>query len=287
MKTHHWRWLTITPAMVWLFLFLILPGLLILAASFATRGDYGEVIWSFSTENYTRAAGFGILGWSPDTLWALLRSTLVAAVTSLLSVLLAYPLAFFIAAQPKRKRYFWLTLVIVPFWTNLVIRTYAWMLLLSPELPLAKWSAQMGWIAPGSSLYPSGFAVYIGMLSAFLPFVVLPLYSSIERLSTELIEATQDLYASPWRTFFQGIFPQTVPGLTAAVILTFVPAMGMFVIPDLLGGGRYLMIGNLIQQEFGSSRDWPYGAALSLVLIVLTLIGLRLYRTYARGVDLV
>jgi spermidine/putrescine transport system permease protein len=156
----------------------------------------------------------------------------------------------------------------------------------SPDLPLAKLASSLHLVEAGSALYPSAFAVYLGMLSAFLPFVVLPLYSSVERMDMSLLEAAQDLYASRFRVFIHAILPQTLPGLTVSVILTFVPAMGMFVVPDILGGGKFLMVGNLIQQQFGSSRDWPYGAALSLVLVLLTLVGLRFYRRYGKGVDL-
>jgi spermidine/putrescine transport system permease protein len=274
------------PGFVWLLLFLLIPSLAVVAVSFAERGNYGEIVWHFSLENYKRAAGYGIFGWSADTLLALGRSVVIAGVTTILSILLAYPLAFLIASRPERQRAIWLTLVVIPCWTNLVIRTYAWTLLLSPDLPLAKLAASLHLIEVGSALYPSAFAVYVGMLSAFLPFVVLPLYSSVERMDMALIEAAQDLYASRFRVFMHAILPQTLPGLTVSVILTFVPAMGMFVVPDILGGGKFLMVGNLIQQQFGSSRDWPYGAALSLVLVLLTLVGLRFYRRYGKGVDL-
>ena len=274
------------PGLLWILLFLVLPGLVVVVVSFASRGQYGQIEWNFSFENYRRAAGNGILGWSADTLITLWRSVLVAFFTTLVSVVLAYPLAFLIASRPPRHRYLWLTLVIVPCWTNLVIRTYAWLLLLSPEFPFARLAAKLGLIDVGSGLYPSLFAIYLGMISAFLPFVVMPLYSSVERLDHTLVEAAQDLYGGRTRVFLHAILPQTLPGLTVGIITTFVPAMGMFLIPDLLGGGKELLIGNLIQQQFGSSRDWPYGAALSLVLVVLTLIGLRVYRRYGKGVEL-
>jgi spermidine/putrescine transport system permease protein len=138
-------------------------------------------------------------------------------------------------------------------------------------------------VSPGSPLYPSAFAVYLGMVSMFLPFVALPLYSSIERMDWELVEASQDLYASRVRVFMQAILPQTLPGLSVGVILTFVPAMGMFVVPDLLGGAKYMLVGNLIQQQFGASRDWAFGAAISMGLMVLTMFSLYLYRRKSRG----
>ncbi|WP_337868922.1 ABC transporter permease [Meiothermus sp.] len=275
------------PAAIWILGLLVIPGLSLVALSFAERGPYGEVVWNFSLENYRRLLGYGIFGWSPDTILILLRSLWVAFVTTLICIVLAYPLAFFIASRPPRTRYLWLALVIIPFWTNLVIRAYAWQMLLAPDLPFAKLAQALGLLAPDSGLYPSPLAVYIGMITAFLPFVVMPLFSSVERLDWSLVEAAQDLYASRIRTFFQAIWPQTLPGLTVGIILTFIPAMGMFVIPDLLGGAKYLLVGNLIQQQFYASRDWPYGAAISLGLMLMTLIGLAIYRRRGKDVDLV
>lgn len=278
-------WLFLLPALLWLGGFLLLPSFALVVVALAERGTYGEVVWNFSLENLRRAMGYGLFGWSPDYLLTLARSVGMALFTTLFCAALAFPLAFFIARQPPRLRYLWLAAVIIPFWTNLVIRTYAWQLLLSPELPLAKLAAGLGLVEAGAALYPSTFAVMVGMVSAFLPFMVLPLYASVERLDKQLIEAAQDLYASRVRVFFQAIWPQTLPGLSVGIVLTLVPAMGMFVIPDLLGGGKYLMVGNLIQQQFGSSRDWPLAAALSLSLMALTLLALQVFRRRAKEVD--
>jgi ABC-type dipeptide/oligopeptide/nickel transport system permease subunit len=140
---------------------------------------------------------------------------------------------------------------------------------------------------PGAPLYPNAFAVYLGMVSMFLPFVTLPLYASVERLDWALVEAAQDLYASRVRVFTQAILPQTLPGLSVGIILTFVPAMGMFVVPDLLGGAKYMLVGNLIQQQFGASRDWPFGAAISMGLMVLTMISLQIYRRKGKEIEYV
>jgi spermidine/putrescine transport system permease protein len=189
-------------------------------------------------------------------------------------------------SRPEKKRYLWLTLIIVPFWTNMVIRTYAWLLILAPEMPLAQLASFLKLIPPDTPLYPSAFAVYMGMVSIFLPFVALPLYSSVERLDWSLVEAAQDLYASRVRVFTQAILPQTLPGLTVGVILVFVPTMGMFIVPNLLGGSKYMLVGNLIQQQFGPSRDWPFGAAISMALMVLTMISLQLYRRRSKEVEI-
>ena len=276
----------LSGGMVWLLGFLILPSLIFIALSFAERGVYGEVIWTFSLENYKRLAGFSSFGWTPDYLLILGRSVVVAFVTTSVSILLAYPLTFFIASRPERSRFMWLVILIIPFWTNIVIRTYAWFFLFSPEFPFARIAAFLGFIPDGSSLYPSAFAVYVGMISDYLPFLALPLYSSVERLDWSLVEAAQDLYASKIRVFMQAILPQTAPGLTVGIILTFVPTMATFVVPDLLGGAKYMLVGNLIQQQFGASRDWPFGAAISMALMLMTLFSMRIYRRKGKKVDL-
>lgn len=276
----------LSPSILWLLALLVLPGLVLVAVSFTERGAYGQIEWVFSTENYQRLAGFGMLGWSADTLTIIIRSVWVAFVTTLISIFLSYPISFFIVSRPSRQRFLWLTVLIVPFWTNMVIRAYAWFLLLAPEMPLTKLAVYFGWHPENTPLYPSSFAVYLGMVSMFLPFVALPLYSSVERLDWSLVEAAQDLYASRFRVFMQAILPQTMPGLTAGIILTFVPAMGMFVVPNLLGGSKFMLVGNLIQQQFGASRDWPFGAAISMGLMILTLISLQIYRKKSKGVEL-
>ncbi len=264
--------------MLWILLFLVLPGLVLVVVSFATRGSYGQLEWSFTIENYKRLLGFSVFGWTADYIMILWRSVWVAFVTSIVAVMLSYPLCFFICSRPERSRYLWLMLVIIPFWTNMVIRTYAWFLILAPEFPPARIANLLGFIPPNTPLYPNAFAVYIGMVTIFLPFVALPLYSSVERLDWALVEAAQDLYASKTRVFMQAILPQTMPGLSVGIILTFVPAMGMFVVPDLLGGAKYMLVGNLIEQQFGASRDWPFGAAVSMGLMLLTMVSLYLYR---------
>ncbi len=285
-RLYWWGGLFLSLALAWLTIFLVLPSVVLVAVAFAGRGEYGQLVWNFSFDNVKRLAGFGILGWSADYLLILWRSVLVAFVTTVISLVLAYPLSFFIANRSPRTRYLWLALVVIPFCTNLVIRTYAWMLILAQQMPAARLAQWIGLIPRDSALYPSEFAVYLGMVSSFLPFAVLPLYTNVERLDWSIVEAAQDLYASKTRIFFHAVLPQTFPGLVTAIILTFIPAMGAFVVPDLLGGAKYMLAGNLIQQQFGASRDWPFGAAVSLGLMILTLVGLFVLRKKNRGVDL-
>ncbi|MDR2405036.1 MAG: ABC transporter permease [Deltaproteobacteria bacterium] len=267
------------PALLCLTAFLAIPCLGLVLISFATRGEFGDIQWILTFDNYKRLIGFSNYGWSPDFLFIMLRSLREAFVTTFVCVLISYPLGFFISARKSAfSRLVWLILLNIPFCTNIVIRTYAWQLILSPQTPLAQLSAYVGLTPPGSALYPGTFAVYLGMITTFLPFTALPLYAAIERMNWSLVEAAKDLYASRIKIFFQAIFPQTIHGLFAGIIITFVPAMAMYVVTDILGGAKYMLVGNLIQLQFSQARDWPFGATLSLALMALTLLSFMLFR---------
>jgi spermidine/putrescine transport system permease protein len=257
--------------LAWIAVMLVAPLVAMTFWAFASRGPLGDIQWTWTLENFRRLAGYDRFGWTGAYLSIFGRTVLVAGVTTILSVAISYPLAFFIATRRPVARYLLLTLVIIPFCTNLVIRTYAWMLMLGNQMPFARLAQWLGLIEPDRALYPSAFALYVGMVTNSLPFAVLPLYTNVEKLDWGIVEASQDLYARPVGTFLHAILPQTLPGLATAVILTFIPAMGAFVIPDILGGGKSWLLGNLIQHQFGVSRDFPFGAAVSLVLTLLTL----------------
>ena len=266
------------PGILWLLVFLLLPTIFLMVLAFAERGSYGSINWEFSFTNLKRLFGFSSFGWSPDNLLILWRSLKIAVFTTVLCLVIGLPMAFWVANRGKSMRAFWFTLIMVPSCTNLVIRTSAWMILLGPEMFPAGIARFLGLLADSESLYPGSFAVYIGMVSAILPFSVLPLYTSVERLDWGIVEAARDLYASPLRTFRHGILSQMMPGIVASVILTLVPSLGMYVISDLLGGGKYMLIGNLIQQQFGSASDWPFGAMLGVVLILTSVISLIIFQ---------
>ncbi|WP_437676134.1 ABC transporter permease [Sorangium sp. So ce131] len=272
----------IAGGVAWLSVFLLLPSLALLVVSFVRRDADGALVWELTLESFERIFGSA----SGENARILIRSILLALAATTASVMLAYPMSFFIARGSRRRRFFWLAMVIVPLCTNLVIRTFSWKLLLSAQLPPAKLAAWLGWVDPGRDIYPSWVAVALGMIAAFLPFAVVPLYTSIDRLDWSQVEAAQDLYASRLRVFLAAILPQTLPGLSVAVILTFVPAMSVFVVSDMLGGAKHWLIGNLIQHQFGPGRNIPYGAALSLILIFLTLGGVALYRRNGRSVEI-
>lgn len=272
--------LTSGPGIAWVSLFLLLPLVGIGFISFMTRGANGEIQWPLTLVNYYRLAGFGLLGFDPQYPQIILRSLVLGAGTTLACLAAAFPLAFFIAGQPERRKQIALVLVVIPFWTNLLIRTYAWQILLGPGSALATLATALGLSQEGMPLYPSAFAVYIGMLCAYLPFLVLPLYTAVEKLDWSIAEAAADLGADRIRVFRHAILPQLTPGMVAGIILVFIPATGQFVVPDLLGGAKTVMLGNAIQQQFGPSRDWPFGSAIAFVGMSVVLLGLLLQSRY-------
>jgi spermidine/putrescine transport system permease protein len=273
--------MTSGPGILWVTLFLLLPLIAIGAISFATRGPYGEIQLPVTFENFKRLAGWSMLGYDPLYPRILLRSLTLGIGTTILCMAAALPLAFFIAGLPARRRSIALILVIIPFWTNLLIRTYAWQILFAPDTWITRAAVAMGFVQAGMPLYPGSFAVFIGMLCAYLPFMVLPLYTSVEKLDWSIAEAAMDLGADGPRVFRHAILPQIVPGLAAGIILVLIPAMGQFVIPDLLGGSKTIMLGNAVQQQFGASRDWPFGSAIAFLGMGTVMAGLWVYAKLA------
>jgi spermidine/putrescine transport system permease protein len=274
--------LTSGPAIAWVTIFLLVPLLAIFVISFMSRGPYGEIVWQFTFENYKRFAGFGQLGFSLVYPQIILRSLGLGALTTLLCVLAGLPMAFFIAGMKGRAKTVALTLVIIPFWTNLLIRTYAWQILLEGYSPIARFAAWLRLVEPGTPLFPGTFAVAVGMVCDFLPFLVLPLYASVEKIDWTVSEAAMDLGADGKRMFWHAVLPQILPGLVAGVVLVFILATGQFVIPDLLGGAKTVMLGNAIDQQFRASRDWPFGSAIACLGMGVVMVGLWLYARVAR-----
>jgi spermidine/putrescine transport system permease protein len=251
--------------------------MIIAGVSFFTRGPYGEIEWPLTLESYKRLLGFGELGFDPLYPAILARSVALGGSTAVLCALLGLPLAFFIARLSSKFKTLALTLVVIPFWTNLLIRTYAWQILFAPESWLVRAAHALGASAAGEALYPSMFAVAVGMVCDFLPFMVLPLYASVEKIDWTFAEAAMDLGANRTNVFWHTLLPQIRPGLIAGFVLVFLPATGQFVIPDLLGGAKTVMLGNAIQQQFGQSRDWPFGSAIALLALALVIIGIWIY----------
>ena len=274
---------TVWPGTLWLVVFMLVPALYMLYASFLRRGPHGTLVGPPTLENYLRFLGFTPQGFDPLYLEILARSVGFAAVVTLLTLALGYPLAFAIARS--RHRELLLLLVILPFWTNFLIRVYAWIVIFQRRGVLNAVLGALG-LDP-VSLYPSWTAVYVATVYTYLPFLVLPVYAAVERVDWTLLEAAYDLGAGRLKGFLHAVVPQTLPGVVAGVLLVFIPALGTFVISDLLGAGRVVLIGNVIQQQFGVVRDWAFGSAASYVLMALVLAGLYLYARVAgeEGLD--
>ena len=264
------------PALLWLMALFLVPLALILGISFFTNGAFGELERPLTLENYARFLGFGSFGWEPLYPVIIARSLALAAMTMLLCLACGLPLAFWISSLPPRWKTFALTLVVIPLWTNLLVRTYAWQLLLAKDGFLAHAAAALGFVNVGEPLYPSLLAVCLGLVCDYLPFLVLPLYASVEKIDWSLAEAARDLGAAGTKVFRHAVLPQITPGLAAGLTLVFVPATGQFVIPDLLGGAKTVLLGNVIQQQFGASQNWPFGSAIATVAMLVVLLALWL-----------
>lgn len=258
------------PTLIWMGLFFFLPLALTVAISFASRGTYGGVVWHLTLANYLTVV-------DPLYLKVFARSIGLAVATTALCLLLGFPLAYYIARLPANRQGFWLLLVMVPFWTNFLVRTYAWIFILRAEGLMNTVLMGLGVIDHPLEVLYSDSAILIGLVYGYLPFMVLPLYAAIERLAPSLVEAAWDLYATRWGVMWHVIVPLTRPGIVAGCLLVFIPSVGAFITPDLLGGARTMMVGNLIQHEFLVARDWPFGSAISLLLMAMVLAGLLVY----------
>ena len=256
----------LAPRLAWLIVFLLAPLAVIFVVSLATRDQFGGVVFEgFGIQNYRRAL-------EPDFLPTVVNSLKYASATTVLSIAIAYPVAYWISRYGGRHKALLIVLVMLPFWTSFVIRTYAWMIILRDNGVVNSVLAAFGASEP-VQLLNTDLAVILGMTYGFLPFAILPLYVSIDRLDPALVQAARDLYASGRAAFLHVTLPLTMPGIIAAAILTFIPSIGDFVTPDLLGGAQTTTIAKIVQTLFMSSRDWPYGAALGFLLIVVTIAG--------------
>ena len=255
-------WLLLSPLLLWAVAFVVAPAVIMLVYSFARRGTLGGVVLGFTLENYA-----GVF--DPVYLQIVIRSIFYAGITTVLCLCMGYPVAYLIGRANERWRNLLLMAVMVPFWTSFLIRTYAWVTILKSQGLLNSLLLQFQMISePLEMLYTPG-AVILGLVYTFLPFMILPIYSSVEKLDGALIEAALDLGAGPLRAFSRVIVPLTSPGIAAGVLLVFVPALGIYAVNDILGGGRVDMIGNIIENQFkGNARNWPFGAALGTTLLL-------------------
>lgn len=287
------------PTTLWLFVLLVIPLFLTLVVSFGKRSPDGNVIYAFTLDNYARLIGYSTdcpdgqtACFDPLYVNILGRSLSLAFNTTAIVIALAYPLSYFIARATPKQRNMFLFMVLIPLWTNFVIRVYAWMMLLRKEGAInviIGWAADLLNIpfAPLEMLYTPG-AVLVGMVYEFLPFMILPIYTSLEKIDNSLYEAAADLGANAFRTFIRVTLPLSMPGVVAGTILVFIPVMGTFIVSDILGGRQVILVGNLIQRQFLDARDPTFGSAASLILMVMTLIVTYFYtRKFGFGEEIV
>jgi len=263
--------LLVSPALLWLLLFFLIPLGIMLVYSFCQRSRYGGVVWDFTIDNYLKVS-------KPIYLKPVLRSFWVATVNTVICLLIGYPAAYYISSRPTVKvKNILLLLVILPLWTNFVVRTYAWMVILREGGVINTILMKLNLIEKPLELLFTKKAVIIGLVYGYLPFMIWPLYVSIEKVDRSFLEAANDLGANRFQTFFRVMLPLTLPGIVAGSILVFIPTLGAFVTPDLLGGAKDMMIGNLIQNQYVKVRNWPFGSALSFILLIIVLALLLLY----------
>ncbi|WP_204114888.1 ABC transporter permease [Shimia biformata] len=276
------RWLLSLPAVVIITCAAAGPLLVMVLYSFLTPGDYGNVKWQFSLDGWTnifvqRDIFDDTLIWADAHLSIFWRSLSLSLITTILTLLFGVPTAWFIATQPANRRQFWLFLVTVPFWTNLLVRTIAIQELIRSEGVINLALMKVGLIDEPIQMMFTDFAIGFGMTYVYLPLMVLPVYASVDKLDFRLVEAAHDLYAGRWTAFRRVILPLIKPGIIAGSILVFIPSLGAYVTPRVLGGGKNLMFGNLIELQFGAGRNWPLGAALSLMLMLAVMVALIWY----------
>ena len=256
------------------------PLAVMIVYSFLEPGLYGGVEWNFYHLNYGRILGWADGQWEAfDPVYAeiFFRSVRLALTNVAITLLICYPAALWVSELPTRWRTFVVFIITLPFFVSLVVRLFCWVLILRPSGFLNSTLLSLGLISEPFDIIYTETAVLIGMAYIMLPFMFLPLYASIEKLDHSLVEASSDLGASPYQTFLRVILPMTLPGIAAGAVLVFIPSLGNFIVPDLLGGAKVLMIGNLVEQQFLSARNWPFGSALSVMIMLVMLLLIVFY----------
>ena len=275
----------ISPGMLWILLFFNLPILIVLFISFVERGRAGSIRIPpvYTLENYLQLFNACASEFSGPECNPLLyvgifgHSVRIALIVTFWCIVLGYPLSYFVSRQRPLLRDALMVLVIIPFWSNFLVRTYALKQVLATEGLVNSFLMGLGLVNQPLEMLFNEFAVIVGLVYGYLPFAILPMYASIEKFDHSLMEAASDLGAPPWKAFLRVMLPMTLPGVIAALVLVFVPVVGAFITPDIMGGGKIEMIGTLINRQFGVSRNWPFGSAMSLILMLMVLIGVIAY----------
>lgn len=274
-------WLGTVPALVTIGIFMLIPIGIIAVYSFMEAHPYGGIRPNGSLDAYVQLLFERNFDGTTelDSTYALifLRSVVLALAATVLSLIIGFPVAYFIASQPQSRRNMFIFLITIPFWTNLLIRTYSWILILRDTGLINNGLMFLNVIDSPLPLLYTNLAILLGLVYTYIPFMVLPIYASVEKLDFRLIEAAHDLYATRAAVLRRVVVPLAMPGIVAGSILVFIPCVGAFIAPDLLGGGKHLMLGSLIQLQFASSRNWPFGAAVAMVLLAIVLLALTYY----------
>ena len=259
------------PALLWMLFFMAIPLVYIFVISFLTKGQTWGIEYKFTLDNYKRFF---------DSLYIkiLLNSFFVAAVTTIITLLLGYPFAFFVTLFPKKKQSLIITLLMIPFWTNTLIRVYGWIIILQKKGIINSLFTYLHFFKVPHDLLYHQSTVMLGIIYTMLPFMILPLYNAIEKIDKDLVAASYDLGANKIQTFFYVIIPQTASGIMTGCIMVFMPSIGIYYVADLLGGANSILLGNLIKNQFFEARNWPFGAAISVIMSTVSLLLIRLYK---------
>jgi spermidine/putrescine transport system permease protein len=285
------RLLGVLPAWVIMVTTLMVPILLVLAVSFATRGAYGGFEWKLSGESYKQLlfqdGWSGELEFNPQYLFVIGRTLYLAALTTVICAVISFPVAYFISQREARTKAILIYLVTLPFWVSMIVRVYAWITILGNDGVIELGLKSLGIVDDIDSLLFNDGAMLVGLVYSYVPLMILPVFASVEKLDSAFIEASHDLYGNAWVTLKRVILPLTWPGILAGSILVFVPSLGAVLEPVLLGGGKNMLMGNLIQLQFGTARNWPLGSAIAILLLVMVVLFL-IYdaRRAARTVEL-
>ena len=280
------RWLGLTPAYIMIGIFMLVPISIMAVYSFLEPNPYGGVLPEPSTAAYVKIFfEYDLednLVFNPGYLNIIFRSFQLSIMATVICLIMGFPVAYYITLQPENRRNIYIYLITIPFWTNLLIRTFSWIIILGRggviETPLLK----LGIIEDSLKMMYTDGAIAIGLTYSYLPLMVLPIYASLEKLDFRLLEAASDLYASRWEIMWKVVIPLCKPGIIAGCILVFIPCIGAFIAPNLLGGGKKLMLGSLVQFQFASARNWPFGSALSMLLLSAVVVALIFYARSAK-----
>ena len=272
------KWITTWPVIIYSFLLIVLPLVYIFIISFFASDSYGGMRVTFTLKNY-------LMLFDVVYLKVFLKSFLIGMITTFICILIAYPFSLCLRRQSEKVQSLCMILVIIPFLTNSLIRTYGWIVLLRKEGVINSFLKSIGVIRESVSFMYNDFGIIVGLVYTLLPFMILPVYSAVSKLNKSVIEASRDLGANGFQTFFKVILPETMPGVFSGSLMVFIPAIGYFFISDILGGGKLMLIGNLIKNQFLTARNWPFGAAISIFLIIITFGLVKLYQKAGGNMD--